>query len=150
MQVKGLFLNYKKNRRLKKGKSLKAIVSADNGHLHHKLVYKGFSQKQAVLILYGISAAFGIFAVILFDSGIWKALSFLLMVIVAVALGYKNFEHEKLENARFECLECKYIYNPKYGNEKAGVKPGTPFEELPDNWVCPVCGESKDMFEIHH
>lgn len=137
-------------RRLKKGKSLKAIVSADNGHLHHKLVYKGFSQKQAVLILYGISAAFGIFAVILFDSGIWKALSFLLMVIVAVALGYKNFEHEKLENARFECLECKYIYNPKYGNEKAGVKPGTPFEELPDNWVCPVCGESKDMFEIHH
>lgn len=40
------------------------------------------------------------------------------MVIVAVALGYKNFEHEKLENARFECLECKYIYNPKYGNEK--------------------------------
>ena len=65
-------------------------------------------------------------------------------------LDIKNFEHEKLENARFECLECKYIYNPKYGNEKAGVKPGTPFEELPDNWVCPVCGESKDMFEIHH
>ena len=72
------------------------------------------------------------------------------IIFINVALGYKNFEHEKLENARFECLECKYIYNPKYGNEKAGVKPGTPFEELPDNWVCPVCGESKDMFEIHH
>ena len=137
-------------RRLKKGKSLKAIVSADNGHLHHKLVYKGFSQKQAVLILYGISAAFGIFAVILFDSGIWKALSFLLMVIVALGLGYKNFQGEKTEGQMYECIECKYIYNPKYGNEKAGVKPGTPFEELPDNWVCPVCGESKDMFEIHH
>ena len=51
-------------RRIKNGKSLKAIVSADNGHLHHKLVRRGFSQKQAVLILYGISAAFGIFAVI--------------------------------------------------------------------------------------
>ena len=134
-------------RRLKKGKSLKAVFSADNGHLHHKLVNRGFSQKQAVLILYGISAAFGIFAVILFDSGIWKALSFLLMIIVAVALGYKNFEREKSGNNRYVCLECKYIYNPKYGNEKAGVKAGTSFDELPDDWVCPVCGESKDMFE---
>ena len=35
------------------------------------------------------------------------------------------------------------------GNEKAGIKPGTPFEELPDTWVCPVCGEGKDMFQIH-
>lgn len=136
-------------RRVKKGKSLKAIISADNGHLHHKLVNRGFSQKQAVLILYGISATFGIFAVILFESGIWKALSFLLMVIVALALGYKNFEHEKSGNNRYECMECKYIYNPKYGNEKAGIKPGTSFEDLPDDWVCPVCGESKDMFQIN-
>lgn len=35
------------------------------------------------------------------------------------------------------------------GNEKAGIKPGTAFEDLPDDWVCPVCGEGKDMFEIH-
>ena len=34
------------------------------------------------------------------------------------------------------------------GNEKAGIPPGTPFEELPEDWVCPVCGERKDMFEI--
>ncbi|MBR3002415.1 MAG: rubredoxin [Clostridia bacterium] len=135
-------------RRLKNGKSIKAIVSADNGHLHHKLVRRGFSQKQAVLILYGISAAFGIFAVILFDSGIWKALSFLLMVVVAIALGYKNFEREKSSGTdKYICSECKYIYNPKYGNEKAGVKPGTTFDELPENWVCPVCGESKEVFQ---
>ena len=137
-------------RRIIKGKSLKAVFKADKGHLHHKIVNMGFSQKQAVLILYGISAAFGIFAIILFDSGIWKALSFLLMVIVAIAVGYKNFEKEKLEgNQRFECIECKYIYNPKVGNEKAGIKPGTAFEDLPDDWVCPVCGEGKDMFELH-
>lgn len=134
-------------RRIKKGKSIKAIVSADNGHLHHKLVKRGFSQKQAVLILYGISAAFGIFAVILFESGIWKALSFLLMVIVALAIGYKNFEREKSGNESYVCMECKYIYNPKYGNEKAGVKPGTTFDDLPDDWVCPVCGESKEVFQ---
>ncbi len=136
-------------RRLIKGKSIKAIFKADKGHLHHIIVSKGFSQKQAVIILYGISATFGIFAVILLDSGLWKALSFLLMVIVALGLGYKNFQEEKSDNAMYECIECKYIYNPKFGNEKAGIKPGTPFEELPNTWVCPVCGEEKNMFQIH-
>ena len=71
------------------------------------------------------------------------------MVIVALALGYKNFKMEKSDTQRYECVECKYIYNPKFGNEKAGIKPGTPFEELPEDWVCPVCGEGKDMFEEH-
>ena len=65
-------------RRLIKGKSIKAIFKADKGHLHHRIVARGFSQKQAVLVLYGISATFGIFAIIFFDSGIWKALSFLI------------------------------------------------------------------------
>lgn len=136
-------------RRLIRGKSLKAVFKADKGHLHHKLVAKGFSQKQAVLILYAISAAFGMFAVILFDSSIWKALSFLLMVIATVAIGYKNFVKTKKDNdASYECIVCKYIYNPKFGNEKAGIESGTTFNELPDDWVCPVCGEGKDMFEI--
>ena len=138
-------------RRLIKGKSIKAIFKADKGHLHHRIVARGFSQKQAVLILYGISATFGIFAIIFFDSGIWKALSFLMMVIVAIGLGYRNFQEERSdENQRYECIECKYIYNPKYGNEKAGIKPGTAFEDLPDDWVCPVCGEGKDMFQELH
>ena len=136
-------------RRLIKGKSIKAIFKADKGHLHHIIVSKGFSQKQAVLILYAIGATFGLFAIILLESGIWKALSFLLMVIIALGIGYKNFQSEKNELQRYECIECKYIYNPKAGNEKAGIKPGTPFEELPDDWVCPVCGERKDMFNVH-
>ena len=136
-------------RRLIKGKSIKAIFRADKGHLHHRIIAKGFNQKQAVLILYGISAIFGIFAVILLDSGIWKALSFLLMVIIAVGLGYKNFQEEKNSEQRYECIECKYIYNPKFGNERAGIKAGTSFEDLPEEWVCPVCGQAKEMFEIH-
>ena len=37
-----------------------------------------------------------------------------------------------------------------FGNEKAGIKPGTSFEDLPEEWVCPVCGEGKDMFQIHY
>ena len=135
-------------RRIIKGKSIKAVFQADKGHLHHRLVLKGFSQKQAVLALYGISAIFGIFAVILFDSGIWKAMSFLLIVIAAIAAGYKNFFPERTGNEKYECVSCRYIYDAKVGNEKAGIQRGTKFESLPEDWVCPVCGEGKDMFEI--
>lgn len=78
-------------RRIIKGKSLKAIFSPDTGHLHHKLMNKGYTQKQAVLLLYGISATLGMFAIILLESGIWKAISFALMVIAICAIGYKDF-----------------------------------------------------------
>ena len=70
-------------RRFIKGKSIKAIFKADKGHLHHRLVALGFSQKQTVLIMYVMSAALGLFAIIILESGIWKALSYLLMVIAA-------------------------------------------------------------------
>lgn len=87
-------------RRLIKGKSLKAIIQADKGHLHHKLIAKGFTQKEAVLILYGISVACGMFAVILFESNIWKAISFALMVIAVVCIGYKEFFKMKEEDRK--------------------------------------------------
>ena len=77
-------------RRIIKQKSLKAVFKADRGHLHHKLIDKGYTQKQAVLILYGISATFGLFAVILIDSGFWKAMSFALLVVAIIAIGYKD------------------------------------------------------------
>ena len=51
---------------------------------------KGYTQKQAVFMLYGVSATFGMFAIILLESGLWKALSFALMVIAVVAVGYKD------------------------------------------------------------
>lgn len=88
-------------RRIVKGKSLKAVIMPDRGHLHHKILDKGYTQKQAVLILYGISATFGMFAVVLLESGIWKALSFALMIVVAIAIGYHSMfklkEEEKNE-----------------------------------------------------
>ncbi len=40
-----------------------------------------------------------------------------------------------------------YIYDPELGDPDGGIKPGTPFEKIPDDWVCPVCGASKDQFE---
>lgn len=77
-------------RRMIKTKSIKGVFKADKEHLHHKIMKHGYSQKQAVLILYGISASFGMFAIILLDSGFWKAISFALMVIAIVAIGYNE------------------------------------------------------------
>lgn len=86
-------------RRIIKGKSLKAIFSPDTGHLHHKLMKHGYTQKQAVLILYGISACLGMFAIILLESGIWKAISFALMILAVIAIGYKDFFKVKKDKA---------------------------------------------------
>lgn len=84
-------------RRIIKTKSIKGVFKADNGHLHHRLMARGYTQKQAVLILYGITATLGMTAVILLDSGIWKALSFALLVVAFVALGYKDILHLREE-----------------------------------------------------
>ncbi|MDD5679846.1 MAG: rubredoxin [Candidatus Omnitrophica bacterium] len=48
---------------------------------------------------------------------------------------------------KYKCTVCGYIYDPAKGDASQSIKPGTSFSELPDNWVCPECGVSKDMFE---
>ncbi len=47
---------------------------------------------------------------------------------------------------KYVCLVCGYVYDPKVGDESNGIEPNTPFEDLPEDWVCPVCGVSKDHF----
>ncbi|VAX23128.1 Rubredoxin [hydrothermal vent metagenome] len=44
------------------------------------------------------------------------------------------------------CDICGFIYDPEFGDPDGGIAPGTPFEEIPDGWVCPECGISKDKF----
>ena len=85
-------------RRIIKTKSLKGVFKADKEHLHHKIMKRGYSQKQAVLMLYALSATFGMFAIILLDSGLWKALSFALMCIAIVAIGYKDILRIRNDN----------------------------------------------------
>lgn len=48
---------------------------------------------------------------------------------------------------KWVCTVCGYVYNPEKGDESSGIPPNTPFEALPDTWVCPVCGVPKDMFQ---
>ncbi|HAR40777.1 MAG TPA: rubredoxin [Coprothermobacter sp.] len=47
---------------------------------------------------------------------------------------------------KYKCSVCGYIYDPEKGDPTSGVKPGTAFEDLPVDWVCPVCGSTKDKF----
>jgi rubredoxin len=48
---------------------------------------------------------------------------------------------------KYECTVCGYIYDPEVGDPVNGIEPGTPFEDLPDDWICPDCGVEKDFFE---
>lgn len=135
-------------RRIITGKSIKAVFQADKGHLHHRIIEKGYNQKETVLILYGISVVFGMFAVILFESGIWKALSFGLMVIAVIGIGYKEFFRMKeIEAGVSKCTSCGYIYDPKIGDIEHKIEPGTKFIDLPNNWKCPLCGNKKRNFD---
>lgn len=54
-------------------------------------------------------------------------------------------EVKKIE--RYRCTVCGYIYDPEKGDPDSGINPGTPFENLPADWVCPVCGADKSAFE---
>ena len=48
---------------------------------------------------------------------------------------------------KWECQVCGYIYDESKGDVDGGIKPGTKFKDLPDDWVCPMCGASKDEFQ---
>ncbi len=48
---------------------------------------------------------------------------------------------------KYECTVCGYIYDPAKGDPDGGIEPGTAFEDIPDDWVCPVCGVGKEDFE---
>ena len=48
---------------------------------------------------------------------------------------------------KYVCTACGYIYDPANGDPDNGIDAGTEFKDLPEDWVCPVCGVGKDMFE---
>jgi rubredoxin len=54
---------------------------------------------------------------------------------------------EERKMAKYKCLVCGYEYVPEEGDPDGGIAPGTAFEDIPDSWVCPVCGASKSEFE---
>ncbi len=49
---------------------------------------------------------------------------------------------------KYICTVCQWVYDPEVGDPDGGIAPGTAFEDIPDDWVCPLCGVGKDMFEV--
>ncbi|MCX4358056.1 MAG: rubredoxin [Rikenellaceae bacterium] len=49
---------------------------------------------------------------------------------------------------KYKCTVCGWIYDPEIGDPDNGIEPGTPFEDLPEDFVCPLCGEGKEVFEV--
>lgn len=89
-------------RRLVKTKTLKGVFKADRKHLHHRLMDHGYSQKQVVFMLYGVTAILGMFTIILLESGIWKALSFGVVVLLIILFGIKDILKLSKENIDVE------------------------------------------------
>jgi rubredoxin len=66
-------------------------------------------------------------------------------VILSATFSPKKVTKESLMQ-RYVCEVCGYIYDPEEGDPDGGIEAGTPFEQLPEDWVCPMCGASKDEF----
>lgn len=58
---------------------------------------------------------------------------------------YQNRKVE-LKMKKYVCEPCGYVYDPEIGDPDSGIEPGTAFEDIPEDWVCPICGVGKDMF----
>jgi flavin reductase (DIM6/NTAB) family NADH-FMN oxidoreductase RutF/rubredoxin len=60
---------------------------------------------------------------------------------------YRKEETKPVISAKYQCTICGYIYEPEKGDPDGGIAPGMSFENIPDNWTCPICAASKDQFE---
>ena len=49
---------------------------------------------------------------------------------------------------KYICIVCGYVYDPQEGDSDSGIEAGTTFEDIPEDWVCPVCGVGKEDFEL--
>ena len=56
-------------------------------------------------------------------------------------------KEEASKMAKYKCSVCGWVYDPEIGDPDGGIAPGTPFEKIPDNWQCPMCGANKSEFE---
>jgi len=63
-------------------------------------------------------------------------------------LSFWNFREKRDDMDRWVCTICGYVYDPEIGDPDNGIAAGTTWEDVPEDWLCPICGASKDDFEI--
>lgn len=66
------------------------------------------------------------------------------MLLVSFSRLYTNTTIMK----KYICTVCQWVYDPEVGDPESGIAPGTAFEDIPEDWVCPLCGVGKDQFEL--
>nr|6GPX_A Chain A, C-C chemokine receptor type 2,Rubredoxin,C-C chemokine receptor type 2 [Homo sapiens]6GPX_B Chain B, C-C chemokine receptor type 2,Rubredoxin,C-C chemokine receptor type 2 [Homo sapiens] len=71
----------------------------------------------------------------------------LVLPLLIMVICYSGILKTLLRMKKYTCTVCGYIYNPEDGDPDNGVNPGTDFKDIPDDWVCPLCGVGKDQFE---
>ena len=70
------------------------------------------------------------------------------MLVVSAMLEVARSHYREVDDMqKYVCSVCGYNYDPAAGDPDSGIAPGTAFADVPDDWVCPVCGVAKDMFE---
>ncbi len=118
----------------------KPIMQADRGHLHHKLMDAGLTQKQVVIILYTVTAVLGIFAVVVVESDIWKAVALLLILAVLSVIGSKELADKKKNLP---------IKKERVKNENAKIKIMVIFGTRPEAIkMCPLILKLKENKDI--
>lgn len=68
-------------------------------------------------------------------------------ICLIIGNSFHNYTLLLTNMEKYVCIVCGWVYDPAVGDPDNGIKAGTPFAELPDDWVCPECGVGKDMFE---
>ncbi len=78
---------------------------------------------------------------------IWLAILCVLWYTYYCTDMYKLLKNGGCYMKKFECTACGYIYDEALGDPDSGIAPGTKWEDIPEDWVCPLCGVGKDGFE---
>lgn len=64
-----------------------------------------------------------------------------------ICSGRRRTKNHFVTMKKYRCTVCQYLYDPEAGDPENGIAPGTSFDDLPDGWICPVCGAGKEAFE---
>ena len=59
-----------------------------------------------------------------------------------------EYKHQFKNMEKYICDVCGYVYDPAVGGRDGGIAPGTAFEDIPDDWTCPLCGVTKEHFSL--
>ena len=122
----------------------KSIMQADRGHIHHRLIDAGLSQRQAVIILYAITALLGIFAVIILESDIWKIVALGMILAILSILGSRDIFNARKENQIMN-IKTKEKIKPKSDRLKVMLVFGTRPEAIK---MCPLVQHLKEHKEL--